>query len=187
MKLPNLLRLPLHIAPFYIFVQTVIKLLISLKKGHPIHHLTNNHLFPHSHSALHCANDWQFSSGHADAEWYCTLIEPIRSFRAIHGSRHDSKTSWLFDIGTLTYPMATIILSQKTKKSVLETEWDRPSGDVCLRIWAVFDNTEQDKDRTRQGRTGRMITGEAAFLGFSPSDILVDRTRVSALYICPIS
>ena len=32
-----------------------------------------------------------------------------------------------------------------------------------------------------------MRTGEAAFLGFSPSDILVDRTRVSALPICPIS
>ena len=32
-----------------------------------------------------------------------------------------------------------------------------------------------------------MRTGEAAFLGFSPSDISVDCTRVSALPICPIS
>ena len=42
---------------------------------------------------------------------------------------------------------------------------------------------------TGQGRTGqgRMRTGQAAFLGFSPSDILVDRTRVSALLFCPIS
>ena len=32
-----------------------------------------------------------------------------------------------------------------------------------------------------------MMTGEAAFLGFSPFDILVDRTRVAALSICPIS
>ena len=32
-----------------------------------------------------------------------------------------------------------------------------------------------------------MRKGKAAFLGFSPSDILVDRTRVSALAFCPIS
>ena len=42
---------------------------------------------------------------------------------------------------------------------------------------------------SRSGRAGhfRMRTREAVFLGFSPSDILVDRTRVSALHICPIS
>ena len=32
-----------------------------------------------------------------------------------------------------------------------------------------------------------MVTGEAAFLGFSPSDVFVDRIRVSALPICLIS
>ena len=32
-----------------------------------------------------------------------------------------------------------------------------------------------------------MKTGEAAFLGFSPSDILVERTRVSTLPLCQTS
>ena len=32
-----------------------------------------------------------------------------------------------------------------------------------------------------------MMTGEAAFRGFSPSDILVERTKISALPICPIT
>ena len=43
--------------------------------------------------------------------------------------------------------------------------------------------------KTGQGRVGqcRMMTGKAAFLGFSPSDILVDYTGVSAIPICPIS
>ena len=40
----------------------------------------------------------------------------------------------------------------------------------------MFDRKEQEKDRTWQGR---MITGEADSLGFSPFDILVDRTGVS--------
>ena len=31
------------------------------------------------------------------------------------------------------------------------------------------------------------MSGEAALLSFSPSDILVDRTRLSAMPICPIS
>ena len=31
------------------------------------------------------------------------------------------------------------------------------------------------------------MTGESAFLGFSTSDILVDRTGGSAMPICPIS
>ena len=32
-----------------------------------------------------------------------------------------------------------------------------------------------------------MMTGEAAFLGFSPSDILIECTGVSEMPICPIS
>ena len=32
-----------------------------------------------------------------------------------------------------------------------------------------------------------MMTREAAFLGFSLFDILIDRTGVSAMHICPIS
>ena len=49
--------------------------------------------------------------------------------------------------------------------------------------------TEQNRTKIGQGRAGqgRMRSGEAAFLGFSPFDILVDRTRVSALPICLIS
>ena len=52
--------------------------------------------------------------------------------------------------------MDTFILSQKTKRSVLEAEWDRPSRAGRLRIWPVFDRIEQDKERTGQGRTGQV-------------------------------
>ena len=49
--------------------------------------------------------------------------------------------------------------------------------------------TGQNRTKTGHGREGqvKMRAGEAAFLGFSFSDILVDRTRVLALPICPIS
>ena len=39
----------------------------------------------------------------------------------------------------------------------------------------------------RQNRAGQDGAGEAAFLGFSHSDILVDRTRVSVMPISPVS
>ena len=48
----------------------------------------------------------------------------------------------------------------------------------------LFDRTEKDRDRTGQGR---MRTGKAGFLGFSPCDILIGRTRISALPVCLIS
>ena len=51
----NVLRLPLNNSPICIFVQTVLKLMISLKKGNEIHNLTNNHLF----QIVHCGNNWQ--------------------------------------------------------------------------------------------------------------------------------
>ena len=49
--------------------------------------------------------------------------------------------------------------------------------------------TGQNRTKTGQGRAGwcRMMTGDAAFLGFSTSDILVEFTRVSVVPICPIS
>ena len=40
-----MLRLPLDNSPICIFVQTVLKLMISLKRGHEIHDLTNKHHF----------------------------------------------------------------------------------------------------------------------------------------------
>ena len=46
-------------------------------------------------------------------------------------------------------------------------------------VLRMFDRTKQDKDRTGQGWTVMMMmTGMAAFLSFSPSDILVDCTRI---------
>ena len=42
----------------------------------------------------------------------------------------------------------TFMSSQETKISVLEIKWDRPSQAGRLRIWQVFDRTEQDKDGT---------------------------------------
>ena len=62
------------------------------------------------------------------------------------------------------------MLSQKTKRSVLEAEYDRTCQAGRLRIWPVLDRTEQDKDRTGQGRAGQGRTGqdEAAFLGLVP-------------------
>ena len=128
------------------------------------------------------------SSGRSYAERYCALIEPIRRFVVSHGSRRDSEMSWLLDVRTPTNSTDTFISSQATKRSVLEAEWACRAELVLWRICPVFDRTEQDNDRTGQGREGQgsMRTGEAAFLGFNPSDILVDRTRVSALPICPI-
>ena len=81
------------------FAHTVLKLMVSLKKGQDIHNLTNINLFSHSR------------------------IGPIRSFLAGHGLRCDSETSWLLDVRTLTNLTDTFILSQKTKRSDLEAEW----------------------------------------------------------------
>ena len=44
----------------------------------------------------------------------------------------------------------------------------------------MFDGTEKNKDITGKGRIG---TGKAAFLGFSPCNILMDHTRISELPI----
>ena len=99
--------------------------------------------------------------------------QPIRNFLASHYSRRDSESSRLLDVRVSTKPTDTFILSQKTKSSVPPMP--------CL--------TGQNRTKRGQGRTGRcrMMTGEAAFLGFSSSDILVDCSRVSAMSICPIS
>ena len=53
----------------------------------------------------------------------------------------------------------------------------------------LFPQSALNRTETGQGRTehGRMRTGQAAVLGYSPSDILVDRTTNSALPICPTS
>ena len=42
-----MLKLPLINFPIWFFVRTALKLMISLKKGHEIHHLTNIHHFRH--------------------------------------------------------------------------------------------------------------------------------------------
>ena len=62
--------------------------------------------------------------------------------------------SWLLDVRTPTNLTDTFISSQNTMRSVLEAEWDRLSRAGRLRIRPAFDRTEQDKDRTGQGRTG---------------------------------
>ena len=100
------------------------------------------------------------SSGCSYAGWYCRSIEHIRSFLASYGSRRDSETSWLLDIITPTNPTDTFIWPQKTKRFVLEAEWNRPSRAVRLQICPVFVRTEQGKDRTGQGRTGQDRTGQ---------------------------
>ena len=45
-KYQNVLGLPLNNFPICIFGQTVLKLMISIKKRHEINHSTINHLFP---------------------------------------------------------------------------------------------------------------------------------------------
>ena len=72
---------------------------------------------------------------------------------------------------TLANTTYTFILSKKTKRSVLEAEWLKQAG--CLRICQYL--TGQNRTKTGQGRAGQgsMTTGEAAFLYFSPSYILV--------------
>ena len=90
-KWQNVLTTSLNDSPiFFIFVQTVLKLMITGK----------------------------------NIIWHCASIEPIRSFLASHGSRHDSKTSWLLDFRTPPNLTDTNISSQKRKRSVLEEEWD---------------------------------------------------------------
>ena len=72
-------------------------------------------------------------------------------------SRRDSETCWLLDVRSLTNPSDS-------------------------RIRRIFHRAELD--RTGLGED-RMRTGY--FLGLSPSDILVDCTRVSTCPICPIN
>ena len=103
-------------------------------------------------------------SGLLYADWYCASIEPIRSFLTGQGSRHDSETSWLLDVRTKNNMMDTFILSQKTKRSVLEAKWDRPSRTGHLRIRPVFERTEQGTDRAGQDRTGPYEDRRACFL-----------------------
>ena len=127
----NVLRLPLNNSLICIYVQMGLKLLA--KTG---------------------------SLGPSYGEWYCALIEPIRSFLARHGSRRDSETSWLLDVRTTTNPLDKFISSKKTKISVLKAEWaDKGYLGNC----AVFDRTEHDKDRAGPGR---MRTGEAVYQTF---------------------
>ena len=108
------------------------------------------------------------SSGRSYADWYCASIEPFRSFLVSHYSRRDSEM-WR-------------IHSQKTKNSVPPKPWERPRRAGCLTVaeWLT------GRNRTKTGQC-RMMTGEAAFLGFSLSDILVDHTGISAMPIYPIS
>ena len=82
--------------------------------------------------------------------------------------------------------MDTFFLSQKTKSSVPPKPWD--SQGKLVVSWLGKCLTGQNRTKTGQGRAGRcrMMTGEAAFLGFSPSDILVDGTGVSVMPISPI-
>ena len=70
------------------------------------------------------------------------------------------------------------MLSQKTKRYVLEAEW---AGRIQL-IICVFGQCSTGQNRTKpgQGRVGqsRMMTGEAVFLGLNTSDISIDPTKV---------
>ena len=61
-------------------------------------------------------------------------------------------------------------------------------GELVVR-WFGESLTGQNRTEKGQGTAGhgRMRTGQAAVLEFSPSDILVDHTTVSALPICPTS
>ena len=72
---------------------------------------------------------------------------------------------------TLANTIYTFILSQKTKRSVLEAEWLSRAGrlQICQYL------TGQKRTKTGQGRAGQgsMTTLDAAFLYFSPSYILV--------------
>ena len=147
-KNQNVLKLPLKNFPFWFF-QAVLKLKILkiLKTGTKF---IIWQTFTYFHT-VHCAG--QCSSERSYAEWYCALIEPIKSFLASHYSQCDSETWRLLDVRDFTNPMDTFILSQKTKSSMLPKLWDRRRRDGCLTVGRMFDRTEQDRDRARHART----------------------------------
>ena len=78
-------------------------------------------------------------------------------------------------------------MSQKTKSSVPPRRGTRQRELVVGRFVECL--IGQNRTKTGQGNAGRfrMISGEAALLSFSPFDILVYCTRVSAMPICSIS
>ena len=94
---------------------------------------------------------------------------------------------WLLDVRTLTNLTNTLILSQKTKISVLEAELAGRAKLVVCGFGQCL--TGQNRTKTGHDRAGQgmMRTDEAALLGLIPSDIFVHRTTVSAVLICPFS
>ena len=159
-------RLPLNNSQICFFNQTVLKLMISLKRGMQSIIWQTIIFFRMVHCGTTCSSAWTSERSYAD--WYCASIEPFRSFLVSHYSRRDSEM-WR-------------IHSQKTKNSVPPKPWERPRRAGCLTVaeWLT------GRNRTKTGQC-RMMTGEAAFLGFSLSDILVNHTGISAMPICPIS
>ena len=116
------------------------------------------------------------SSGQSYAEWYCALFEPIRSLLASHGSNVTVKRLGIH----IHFISKDKEISARSRMGTGQAELVGGGLGQCL--------TGQNRTKTGQVRTGqgRMRWWEAAFLDFSPSDILVDHTRVSALPICPI-
>ena len=118
---------------------------------------------------VNCANDWQFRT------FLCKMILGI-------DWAHQKQDGFL----TLESPLIRRIHSSCQKRWRAQCHLSR--GELV--VWLFGEClTGQNWTKTGQGRVGwcRMMTGEAAFLGFSPSDILVDCTRVSAMPICPNS
>ena len=142
-----MLILPLTNFTKWTFVQTNLKLKISLKTA------WNPSFDKHSPISTQFTVQTIASSGRSYAEWYGASIEPIKRFLASHYSRRDSETWRLLDFRVSTNLTDTFIFSQKTYSSVLPKPGARPRRAGCLTARRMFDRTEQDKDMTGQGRT----------------------------------
>ena len=166
-------RLPLNNSQICFFNQTVLKLMISLKRGMQSIIWQTIIFFRIVHCGTTCSSAWTSERSYAD--WYSASIEPFRSFLVSHYSRRDSEM-WRIHSSRHRRQRTLCHLSRGTDRGEL----------VASRFGECL--TGQNKTKKWQGRAGlcRIMTGEAAFLGFSPSDILVGRTRVSAMSISPI-
>ena len=137
-----MLRLLLNNSPICIFVQTVLKLMISLKKWPDINHLTNKHIFTHSEL------------------WQRLAVQDVLMQNNIAHWLSPSEASWrvlvqyvtLIRLGFLTLepPLIRRIHSSRLKR--LEAEW---AGQAELTVCG-FDQclTGQNRSKPGQGRTG---------------------------------
>ena len=138
---------------------------------------TNGHLFPHS--AL--CQQWAVQ----DVLMQNDIVPRLSPSEAYCRVMVQDVTGKHLGFLTLEQPLIKWIHWARLKRQRYWYQKQSVTGQRQLVIGG-FGQCLTGQNRTKTG-PGRMMTEETAFLGFSPSDILVNRTRVAALSLCPIS